>query len=161
MGWLFGIGLSAARRQTVLVAMIGLLYWTTRANVGGTIVDRPLPDNGAVPWLVRVALLLAAAVAAATEPKFAQQSATRIHHAASLMSGGRAKRIEIALLARLWLAAIALSVLVKTPAPWIWIALLSLAMPVWICTLSWSALFSVGLAFFLANAQATGRALRM
>lgn len=161
MGWLFGIGLSAARRQMILVAMIGLLSWTTRASGGGVIVDGQQPDDGAVPWLVRVALLLAAAVAAATEPKLAQQSAARIHQAASLMSGGRAKRIEIALVVRLWLAAIALSVLVMMPAPWIWTASLSLAMPVWLCALSWSALFSVGLAFFLANAHAAGRALRM
>ena len=161
MGWLFGIGLSAARRQFVLVAMIGLLSWTTRTNLGGTIVGGQPPVDGAAPWLLRVALLLAAMVAAATEPKFAQQSAARIHQAASLMSGGRAKRIEIALLVQLWLAAIALAVLVITPAPWIWVVLLSLAMAVWVGALSWSALFSVGLAFFLANAQAAGRALRL
>jgi hypothetical protein len=141
--------------------MIGLLSWTTRTGGDGAIVDGQLPDEGAIPWLVRVALLLAAAVAAATEPEILHRSALRFHQAASLMGGGRAKRIEIALLIQLWLAAIALSMLAIMPAPWLRVAMLNLAMPAWICALSWSALFSVGPAFFLANAHAAGQALRL
>lgn len=159
MGWLFGTGLSAAGTQSLFVMLIAALYATIRASGGGAQPWLPA-SPGDLPWLVPAGLVLAAAAAAATEANHRRtETAARIRQVASDMTRGRGKRVQIALLVHLWLAAIALAVLAFAPAPKVWMRLFGLAMPSWISSFAWSAMLSVGVAYFLANATAARRAV--
>lgn len=159
MRWIFGTGLSAAGTQLLFAMLIGLSYALIRGS--GSLPDSLAPDAGDLPWLVRLGFLLAAAAAAASEARHrALQTAVRIRQVANSITRSHGKEVQLALRVHLWFATIALSVLALSPAPWVWTGTLGIAMPKWICSLTWSAILSVGVAYFLANAKATSRALR-
>jgi len=160
MGWLFEAGLLAGRTQAVLLLLILVVERGTGGESDGGAAAPLAADASAVPSVFRWAALGAAAVAALLAGQSAARTAGRIARVASDLTAGRGKRLQIALLVRLWLAAAALAILAIAPVPVLWTGLIGSIVPASIASLSWTAGLSIGVAYFGANAYAAALSLR-
>ena len=160
MNWLFEAGFIAARIQAGLVLLALLFLWATN---GGSDLGTGLQiDNevaSASPFL-RWSFLAVAALAAVHSRRSVSRTAARVVRVSDHIMGGRARRLQIALAVRLWLATTALAVLTVASAPSQWVRLAATLVPLWLAAFLWSGALSVGVAFFGANAFAAAHSLR-
>jgi hypothetical protein len=162
MGWLFEAGTTAGRIQAVLVLLIILILlflWLASDGAGTGAPDQGEPS--AVPTILRWDLLAAAALAVVLARNSVFRTAERIVQVAGDLTGGRGRRVQIALSIRLWIATTALAVLTIAPAPTRWVHLGSRMLSNPAADFLWTAAFSVGLAYFAANASAAAISLRL
>ena len=158
------VGLVVAGRQFVAVLCLAIAsYWVAPSDPSGAIGD-PLTEVGVginpqpiQLWLVAADILVALALAATTSRSLAE-TALEMRRAAVQRDRLRSGRTLAALLAVLVLAAAACAITGLVP-PSFKSAIGSNAGLERLLECGWSAVASIGLAFFASNARAAFRAL--
>lgn len=153
MKWLFESGLSAARIQASFVLLLVVVLPSLTPDSSQ---EARLADATVLRWV----FLAGAAITATGVTHSVSRTAARLAWTTQALTGGRGKRLQVELFARLGIATAALAVLTIAPAPGqvteLFEPLLGATATLWV----WGGGMSVGVAYFGAAALAARRALR-
>lgn len=158
---LFDSGAVAARAQILAVLVIAMvLIASTRS--GDTVLAAAAPRANGVtePDLLKWIFLAVSALVAISFGQSLSRTASHLARATRLLTRGRAKRLQMALLMNLRLATAALAVLTITPPPDLLLRALAPLIDADVTAIVWAGGMSVGVAYFGAAASAARRALR-
>ncbi|PSH61696.1 hypothetical protein CU102_26650 [Phyllobacterium brassicacearum] len=160
---LFQAGLVAACAQLMAVALATLLvFLAARSGLIAPTLAEICPNAEASPSSVSPMLtwvyLLTAIGIALTSGRFVDFTAAHIRRASRLMRPVEPDHATKALLVQLWLTAIGFAILVLRPPPHLWIEAGRYFGGACAASIAWSAVMSIGLACFGANAHAARKA---
>ena len=158
---LFAAGLFAGGLQTIVVALIALLFlrygaWETISARVGISAEAQASDT--IAWLRATDLLIAVGLALSTN-RFVSATALHLRQASRRMYPGRPDYASRALLVQLTIAALGSGILALRPPPLTLVEIAEAAGAAIAAPLIWSGTWSVVAAAFGANAHAAAKAM--